>query len=260
MQNFSLNAPLLANLKSVDPDRYRAALFADKKQRAQLMTLYAFHAELAKVPEIVSETMLGEIRYQWWRDAIAEIYTQVEAGAQKAVRSHEVVTPLAEVLKACDMPRFWVDKLIDGRARDLDPQPFANIEAARNYCAQTSGVLMQMAVHSLGGDADEGALAAGEAWGLTGLARSWSYYTNGMLSELSFEEVCDAALTAHKRAKAELSQLPAAVFPAVAYAALVPKFLTRLTHSGHDAATSGVHYAPVLKQLRLMGAVITGRI
>lgn len=271
MQDLTLNPPLIANLKSVDPDRYRAALFADKKQRVKLMTLYAFHAELAKVPEIVSETMLGEIRYQWWRDAVAEIYAQGQDQGQDqgegeagelpaAVRSHEVVTPLAALIRASDMPRFWVDKLIDGRARDLDPQPFASIEEARGYCAQTSGVLMQMAIQCLGGQADDAALAAGEAWGLTGLARSWRYYTNGMLSQLSFEQVCAAALAAHKRARAQFNGLPAAAFPAIAYAALVPKFHTRLTHSGHDAATSSIHYAPVLKQFRLMGAVITGRI
>jgi len=43
-----LNETLIANLKAVDPDRYRSALFADKVSREKLLTLYAFHAELAK--------------------------------------------------------------------------------------------------------------------------------------------------------------------------------------------------------------------
>ena len=249
-----LNDGLINNLKSVDPDRYRSALFADKAGRERLMTLYAFHAELAKVPELVSEPMLGEIRYQWWRDCIEEIY------AGGPVRKHEVATPLTDVLRASDMPRFWVDRLIDGRARDLDPQPFANVDAARSYCAQTSGVLMQMAVHVLGGEADDGVLAAGEAWGLTGIARSWRYYTNGMLSEIEFKEVCEAANAAHKRARTELADIAAPAFPAVAYAALVPKFLVKLTQSRHDAATQSVNYGPVLKQFRLMGAVLCGRV
>ena len=249
-----LNETLIANLKAVDPDRYRSALFADKAGRQRLMTLYAFHAELAKVPELVSEPMLGEIRYQWWRDCVEEIY------AGGTVRKHEVATPLTDVLRESGMPRFWVDRLIDGRARDLDPQPFANIDAAQSYCAQTSGVLMQMAVHVLGGEADDGVLAAGQAWGLTGIARSWRYYTNGMLSEITFEDVCAAASEAHQKAKIELSSLAAPAFPAITYAALVPKFLAKLTQSGHDAATQSVNYAPVLKQIRLMGAVLKGRI
>ena len=249
-----LNETLVANLKAVDPDRYRSALFADKASRDRLMTLYAFHAELAKVPELVSEPMLGEIRYQWWRDCVEEIY------GGSAVRKHEVATPLSTMLRESEMPRFWVDRLIDGRARDLDPQPFGDIAAAKAYCAQTSGVLMQMAVHLLGGAANDAVARAGEAWGLTGIARSWKYYTNGMVSEIAFDDVCTAAKESHSQAQVGLSSLPTAAFPAVAYAALVPKFLSKLTQSSHDATQKSVSYAPVLKQLRLMGAVIKGKI
>lgn len=249
-----LSDTLIDNLKVVDPDRYRSALFADTSGRQKLLTLYAFHAELAKVPELVSEPMLGEIRYQWWRDCIAEIYE----GSR--VRAHEVSTPLAALLRENEMPRFWVDRLIDGRARDLDPQPFKDVHEAQRYSQQTSGTLMQMAVHLLGGEAGDAVLRAGEAWGLTGIARSWRYYTNGMLSQIEFSEVCEAAHQAHKAACREIKALPPQAFPAAAYAALVPKFLAKLSHSRHDAATQSVQYAPVLKQLRLMGAVVTGRI
>jgi len=245
---------LIDNLKTVDPDRYRSALFADKAGREKLLTLYAFHAELAKVPELVSEPMLGEIRYQWWRDCIAEIY------AGGTVRAHEVSTPLTGLLRGSEMPRFWVDKLIDGRARDLDPQPFKDVSEAQLYCRQTSGTLMQMAVHVLGGEAGDAVLRAGEAWGLTGIARSWRYYTNGMLSQIEFSAVCNAAKFAHEEGKLGVKALPPAAFPAAAYAALVPKFLAKLSYSGHDAANKSVQYAPILKQLRLMGAVLTGRI
>jgi len=249
-----LNETLIANLKAVDPDRYRSALFADKVSREKLLTLYAFHAELAKIPELVSEPMLGEIRYQWWRDCVEEIYT----GA--AVRKHEVATPLAEVLMASEMPRFWVDRLIDGRARDLDSQPFGDIDAARLYCLQTSGVLMQMAVHVLDNQAAEGIAHAGEAWGLTGIARSWKYYTNGMVSEIEFADVCAAAKDSHAQAQSKLKNLPPAAFPAIAYTALVPKFLSKLMSPQHDSASQSVSYAPIFKQLRLMGAVIKGQI
>ena len=69
-----ISTPTLEQLKAADPDRCRAAMFADKTTRERLLLLYAFHYELAKVPELVSEPMIGAIRYQWWRDAITEIY------------------------------------------------------------------------------------------------------------------------------------------------------------------------------------------
>ena len=249
-----LSEPTLETLKSVDPDRLRAAVFADSDGRERLQLLYAFHYELAKVPELVSEPMIGQIRYQWWRDAVAEIYEG------RPVRAHEIATPLAKVLTEYDVPRFWVDRLIDGRERDLDPRPFATLEEAKDYCRQTSGVLMQIAVKLLGAEPDEAVLAAGEAWGLTGLARAYGHYQKGMLNQLGFADICTAAQESRNRAAKGAKNLPSTAFPAIAYAALVPKFLTRLTHSKHDPETMTVTYSPLLKQLRLMGAVMRGRV
>jgi len=254
LSKFMLSAPTLAQLKSVDPDRCRAAVFADKEGRELLQLLYAFHYELAKVPELVSEPMIGQIRYQWWRDTIAEIYEG------EVVRQHEIVSPLADMLKDYEVPRFWLDRLINGRERDLDPRPFANLEEAKEYCRQTSGVLMQIAVKLLGSEPDEAVLAAGEAWGLIGLARAYGHYQKGMLSELNFKELCRAAQDRRNIAAKGLKALPSTAFPAVAYSALVPKFIMRLTHSKHDPTKMTVLYGPFLKQLRLMGAVMRGRI
>ena len=249
-----LSAPTLDQLKSVDPDRLRAAVFADKDGRKRLQFLYAFHYELAKVPELVSEPIIGQIRYQWWRDAVAEIYEG------KPARQHEIATPLSGILKEYDVPRFWVDRLIDGRERDLDPRPFANIEEAKDYCRQTSGVLMQIAVKLLGEEPDDSVLTAGEAWGLTGLARAYGYYQQGMLTEVDYKDICRAAQESRNIAAKGLRELSSSAFPAVAYAALVPKFISRLTHTKHDPATMTVTYGPLLKQLRLMGAVMRGRV
>ena len=81
-----ISAPTLEQLKSVDPDRCRASMFADKTTRERLLLLYAFHYELAKVPELVSEPLIGAIRYQWWRDALAEIYEARLSASMKSQR------------------------------------------------------------------------------------------------------------------------------------------------------------------------------
>lgn len=248
-----ISTPTLEQLKQADPDRCRAAMFADKQMRERLLLLYAFHYELAKVPELVSEPMIGAIRYQWWRDAIAEIYDG------KPVRQHEITVPLAQMIARCDVPRFWLDKLIDGRERDLDPRPFANLEEARGYCRETSGILMQLAVKVTDQTPDDKVMAAGEAWGLTGLARAFRYYQSGMLSEVSFGDICAVAKQAHEECEG-LTSLDSAAFPAAAYAALVPGYLNRLSQKTHDPATQSVSYSPLRKRLRLLGAVMRGRV
>lgn len=255
-----LSTQLITNIKAVDPDRYRSAMLATQAARTRLLTLYAFHAELAKVPEMTSEPIMGEIRYQWWREAVDEIY------GSGPVRRHEVTTPLASVIGEVAVPRFWFDQLIDGRARDLDPRPFGTLDAARAYCTQTSGKLMQIAVQMaapdvrLSADQTDGVGAAGLAWGLTGLARSYSYYHNKMLSGLSFEDICDAANSAYAEASDKLGKIAAEHNPAMAYAALVPLFITKLTSSGHDPLLGQISLNPLRKTLRLMGTTLRSRL
>ena len=224
---------------------------ADAKGRQDLLILYAFHYELSKVPDVTSEPMLGQIRYEWWREAIDEIYTGRE------VRRHEISTPLAELLIRTEVPRFWIDRLIDGRARDLDPQPFKNMEDARQYARQTSGQLLQIAVKILAGTPDEAILQAGEAWGLTGLARSYRYYHDRILQNLAFEDLVTAATESYVSAKGTIES---PIFPAVAYTALVPKFLARMRRAGFEPQTQSVQYGPLAKQYRLLVAGLRGKI
>lgn len=257
---FSLSNPTRETLVKADPDRIRSAAFANSTLKAQLELFYAFHYELAKVPEFVSEPLIGQIRYQWWRDAVAEIYED------RPVRAHEISTPLTTLFKAVQMPRFWVDRLIDGRERDLDPTPFETLDAALEYCRETSGLLLQMAVHicrvTEGGSAlDETSLArAGEAWGLTGLARSWKFYHPSMLSLLKFDAVCDAVHAHYTEAKQGLGSIPAASLPALSYIGLIPKYIKRMTSSGHDPLQHMPSYAPPLKQIRLLQVTLSGKI
>ena len=246
-----LNLLTRETLKQADPDRYRAALMADAQRRGDLLILYAFHYELSKVPDVTSEPMVGQIRYEWWREAIEEIYSGGE------VRRHEISTPLTELLRRTNVPRFWIDRLIDGRARDLDPQPFADMEEAQIYARQTSGQLMQIAVKLIGGEPDDAVLKAGEAWGLTGLARSFGYYHDRILQNLAFEDLLETTRKTYNSANIDM---PAQIFPALAYAALIPKFLSRMERAGFDAINDKVSYGPLSKQFRLMVAGLRGRI
>jgi len=224
---------------------------SDAQGRDDLLILYAFHYELSKVPDMTSEPMLGQIRYEWWREAIDEIYSG------KEVRRHETSTPLAEMLRRIDVPRFWVDRLSDGRARDLDPQPFADMDAAKDYARQTSGQLMQIAVKVLGGTPDEMTIAAGEAWGLTGLARSYRFYHDRALQNLSFEDIISASEVSYDAAR---YQVDSDIFPAMGYVALVPGFLKRMKREGFDPTSDNVDYGPIAKQSRLMLAALKGKI
>ncbi|MEL6873575.1 MAG: squalene/phytoene synthase family protein, partial [Pseudomonadota bacterium] len=62
--------PILAAARAFERDRYLTALRVQGDARGDLLTLAAFFAELQRIPAFVNEPMMGEIRFQWWRDAV----------------------------------------------------------------------------------------------------------------------------------------------------------------------------------------------
>ena len=60
-----------ALVRAADRDRFLATLFAPAEHRGALFALYAFNIEIARVREVVREPLAGEIRLQWWDDALS---------------------------------------------------------------------------------------------------------------------------------------------------------------------------------------------
>ena len=152
-----------------DPDRFATAMLAPPEGRARLMALYAFNLEIARLRESVSDILLGEIRLQWWRDALAEC----RAGTP---RRHQVVHPLSHAIAEAALPDGPFLEAIDARARDLDETPPQDDAALAAYIDATGGAIGELAVRCLVGpeateaDIDAGR-AAGRAWGWVGLVR-----------------------------------------------------------------------------------------
>lgn len=154
-----------------DHDRYLTCLYAPEQIRQNLFALYSFNYEISRIRETVSEPMVGEIRLQWWRDALRDIF---EGGP---VRNHDVISPLATAIKQHNLPEDMLMSVIDGRAQDLyDDSPETSV-ALEEYLTQTSGNLSCLAVHIAGQD-DIGDLAQslGLAWGYVGVMRSVAYH------------------------------------------------------------------------------------
>src|SRR5215469_15086260 len=169
----SADAPalsLVARLvRTHDRDRYQTALFAPAAAREALFALYAFNYEIARVRESVREPMLGQIRLQWWREAIDAAY----AGA--APRRHEVVGPLTAAIRGLGLGREHFARLIDARERDLDDAAPATLAALEGYAEGTSAPLIRLALEVLGAVTPQtlGAAAPiGIAYALTGLIRA----------------------------------------------------------------------------------------
>src|SRR5215469_5150788 len=91
--------PIAALVRRHDRDRYQTALFAPPAARDALFSLYAFNYEVARVRETVHEPMLGQIRLQWWREAIDT------ASRGGAVRAHPVVEAITATIRGYRLDR-----------------------------------------------------------------------------------------------------------------------------------------------------------
>ena len=159
-------------LRQQDPDRYLTALFAPAERREALFALYAFNLELARARESVREPVMGRMRLQWWRDSLPEIM----AGQ---ARAHEVARPLAAAVVAHGLDRQLLERLIDAREQDMEPDPPADLPALLDYARGTSSTLAELALEILGrpdSATRETGRALGIAWALVGLLRAVPFH------------------------------------------------------------------------------------
>ncbi|MGR3759497.1 squalene/phytoene synthase family protein [Roseobacteraceae bacterium NS-SX3] len=129
-------------VRKSDPARFMATMAAPVAARPVLFALYAFNVELARAPWVSQESMIAEMRVQWWRDVGAEI------AEGKPVRRHYVAAPLTRLLRP-ELARL-IDRMAEARRWDIYRDPFEDQAAFDNYIDATSGSLMWMAAASLG--------------------------------------------------------------------------------------------------------------
>lgn len=204
-----------AQIKTADPDRWLASrLIADEARRADVLALYGLNLELSRAAQVASQALVGEMRLAWWGEALAEICEG------RTVRSHPTAQALERVVRTHDLPRAWLDLMIDARLRDLDPAPMT-AEETLSYVDDTAGLLMALVARVLSPDAGrEQVQGAGRAWALAGLSR----VGERLPPDWSQDEVVRRVDAARRAARAELKSLPVDAFPAVAYAAIAPAY------------------------------------
>lgn len=276
-------SPLAEFVRRHDRDRFLTTLFAPPERRRDLLALYAFNAEVARVRERVREPLMGRMRLQWWRDSIAAAY---EGGP---IRHHEVAEPLAAAIRTRGLTRAHFAALIDAREQDLEADPPADLAALVAYAEGSSARLVLLALEALGAQdaaATRAAREIGIAFALAGLlcavpfhARARRLYLPGDLVAAAgldvardlFELRSSPALhrvVAQVAAVAEThlaaARAPRAALPRTAIAALLPgviaeRWLRRLARAGYDPFAGSLARPDAMQSLRLALAARRGR-
>jgi phytoene synthase len=228
-----------------DPDRYFADLFAPAHARPHMLAIHAFNAEIVRIGGIASEPMPGEIRLQWWRDALES----GDAGG------NPVASALLETIGAFQLPIIAFQSLLEARTFDLYNDPMPDRAAFEGYAGDTASSLFQLAAIVLAGGHDPGSADAagyaGVAHALTVLLRAFPLHaarkqlflpaeafaahlvetdavfaredTQGIAAALA--DLRAAARTHLRQSREAVRSLPAAVAPAFLPLALVEPYL-----------------------------------
>lgn len=163
---------ILDSLRKIDRDRYFACLVLPVQHRAAVAALYAFAADVSLVGLRIREPAAGEIRLQWWADALA-------GNDHGGVRANPVAAALLDTVATYGLPVQPLIRLISARRFDLYQDPMPDLHSFEGYAGEVNGTLFQLAVMILNdGQTVEDGTAAGHlgvAQALVGHMRAFGF-------------------------------------------------------------------------------------
>lgn len=149
-------------LRAGDHDRYLSTLVLDDKARNAVTALYAFNADVAAIRERVSSPVPGEVRLQWWSDALT-------GEGHGAVRQNPVADALLQTVERYNIPTGTLLRLIGARRFDLYDDPMPDLQTFEGYAGETTSTLYQLAAMILN---DGATIETGDAAGHLGVAHA----------------------------------------------------------------------------------------
>lgn len=260
--------------RDLDYDRYLAALLSAADARDDLLALAAFHGEIARIALTVREPAIGEIRLQWWRDALEAFAPVFETGA-----------PLADAVRAMlartGLPAGDLIAIIDAYNGLLYPGALADAGAVSTFAGAAQGAAFRLAALRLeqmsptqSGENAAAAqtliTAAGQAYGRVQLLRALpalcalgrNPFGDGAVAgwQPAVQPVMAEAREWLGKARSASRTAPAYVLPAVLPVALVGPYLAALERLGAEVASEEAAISPLSRVWRIFWARKRGRL
>lgn len=149
-------------LREADRDRYFATLLLKPGQREAVQALYAFSADVASIRDRAREPAAGEIRLQWWVDAL-------KGDGHGNVRQNPLAADLLDAIDRYRLPAGPLLRLLAARRFDLYQDPMPDVSSFEGYAGETVSVLYQLGAMVLNGGEE---VETGDAAGHLGVAHA----------------------------------------------------------------------------------------
>lgn len=197
-----------ALLHEEDRDAWLAALFVPTPLRPHIHAIDAFFAEIRRVRDRVRQPLAGELRLQWWRDAI-------EGEARGGTQANPVAAALLDTVSRFHLSRGTLIDALDAHGGALYGAPPAGVADLEGFFDRTIGASLRSQVKVLLGPASldgEATRHAAVALGTVDILRYLAHYVNR-----GFAVIPDEVLARHGMEQGSLRGLApdAAPFRAV---------------------------------------------
>ncbi|KAI2631052.1 Squalene/phytoene synthase [Hypoxylon sp. NC1633] len=131
-----------AQLRQSDYNSYIIRNLLPKSRQDAYDALRAFNLELVRLPELVSNPTIGQLRMQFWRDAVNNTFAGKPPKEPIMILLSKVISELAERGGTPSSIKFWLLRLIKTREKYMDNRPFTSLASLEEYAENTYSTLM----------------------------------------------------------------------------------------------------------------------
>ena len=160
-------------LQRYDYPSYLLSTFQAPRSVDTFLALRALNVDLALIPDNISNTTVGKMRYQFWTETVDKAFRGVPPAQPVAVLLSHVQNQGIQLTKP------YILRLIAERERRIDNMRFVNLSNLESYAEKTYSTLLYLQLESLDirkPAIDDIAQHIGLAMGITSTLRGFPYF------------------------------------------------------------------------------------
>lgn len=161
-------------VKKCDYENYLAILLLPPNIQRAAFGLRAFNIEMAQVQEVTSQKQIAQMRMQFWKDAIEQIFQGQPPHKPAAME-------IAGACKYFNLSKQWIDRMVKARASQLTKTAYTSVQDAEDFAEQINASLYYLLLECLNVKSvhtDHVASHLGKAQGLVTLVRSVPFHAS----------------------------------------------------------------------------------
>ncbi|KAI6265133.1 hypothetical protein MCOR07_006262 [Pyricularia oryzae] len=136
-------------LRHGDYEAYLIRRFLPPSAQDAYDAFRTLNLELARLPETVSNPLIGQMRMQFWRDSINSTFAGNPPREPISILLHKVISDLGRRGSPSSI-KFWLLRLLSTREQYMDNRPFASLAVLEDYGENTYATLMYATLAATG--------------------------------------------------------------------------------------------------------------